>query len=168
MATKPDKKPAAKLSVIERRLANASPFEGGSVEIPQKQPGKWKFRIVNAKAATNRIWEMIKRKGWEFAVPDDLAEDPGDLGFDIRDGRLVQGERGSEVLMKMLSSDFKKVEQAKTKYNVQHTFGAKHVKSAIVEGAGTTHGSEAADFLNRSLHHVDVIDTRVDEGAEPA
>jgi len=143
--------------IVARRLKN--PNAGNAMEIPLKEPRRWQLRIFNADAATNRI-SYAQQKGWIFAQPADIEGRIDDYGLENRDGRLVLGERGKEVLMKMPRDDFQDIQKAKTAYNLQTTFGTKQIKTAIVEQAAQQEGGdEGADFLSRSLAKLEIQDT---------
>jgi hypothetical protein len=146
--------------VITQRLAN--PFGGTSLAIPCTQKDRhgqslYQFRIVNGAIAPDHVWRTTSQKGWEFATPDLLAGQPSDFGFELRDGRLVRGDRGQEVLMAMHRDDFHAIQQAKAARN-SALVSAKATKAAIVETASNELGDEPADFLNRSIRNIEIRD----------
>ncbi len=143
--------------IVKRRLAN--PNAGNALALPLKEPRRWQIRIFNADAATNRL-SYAQQKGWVFAEPDDFEGKLSDHGLEVRDGRVVQGERGKEVVMKMPKEDFQDIQKAKAVANITSTFGIKKVKDAIVEHAAKEEGGDqGADFLSRQLNHIEIKDS---------
>ena len=159
--SKPEKPPKVvvreRSEIIKRRLAN--PNSGTAMEIPLKEPHKWQLRTFNADAATNRL-SYAQQKGWVFVDAADVAGPLVDYGIQVLDGRLVMGERSKEVLMKMLREDWRDIQKAKAERNIRETFGAEKIKSAIVERASQEEGGDqGADFLSRSLKHIEIHDS---------
>jgi len=149
--------------IIERRLADPT-GGGGSLAIPAKQKDRkgnslTQFYIANSDIAHDHVWRMRKVLGWEFATPEDIDGAPEDYGFELKDGRLVRGFRGAEVLMKMAKSDYDAVMQAKSEWNRRQALGTKETKATIVERASAELGDEGADFLNRAISNVKIEDT---------
>jgi hypothetical protein len=150
------------VSVVERRLKSGSVFAASSRPIPLTDPDRWTVRVVNAQISDNRIWEMQADKGWIYATPEDVAVPVTELGFREQDGRIVRGQHGSEVLMKMERDDYAAIQKAKDDANRKMTFGSKAIKESILSAAGNAEGigSQGADFLARNLHNVSVTDSR--------
>ena len=86
------------ISVLERRLQN--PFGDGSPAIRLKEPG-WTLHVINANLRPGRYHDVTRNKGWVPVEATEIDGDPLDFGFDVKDGRVVRGERGQEVLVKM-------------------------------------------------------------------
>ena len=149
-----------KLSVIERRLASGSVFSAASRPIPLKDPGRWILRIVNTSISDDRLYAMQAEKGWVYALPEDLAIDPIEVGLTVRDGRIVRGDKGTEVLMKMSTEDFATIQAMKDAENRKMTFGKKATKDAIVAAASQQLGDEGAEFLSRTVQSMDIKDGR--------
>ncbi len=148
--------------IIERRLAN--PLGSGSRPIPAKakdREGKplVEFYIADRNLRPDYLHYMIADRGWEYATVDDIEGSPEDFGFEPRDGRLVRGERGNEVLLKMTKADRDAVLAAQSAFNRRQALGIKETKQAIVEGASRELGDEPADFLNRSISGLEITDT---------
>ena len=149
--------------IISRRIAD--PMGGaGSLAIPSKAVDRQgnpllSFYIANGEIAPDHIFRMRKQLGWEFAEPEDLAGPPEDFGFELREGRLVRGVRGAEVLMKMRTVDREAILAAKSDWNRRQALGAKETKATIVERASQDLGDEGADFLHRSISGIEIIDT---------
>lgn len=161
--TKPRVSAVVKRSdIVERRLAN--PFGGSSLAIPCTQKDRknqplFIFRVVNGAITPDHVWRTKNQKGWEFATPEMIDGNPEDFGFEARNGRLVRGDRGQEVLMAMHRDDYDAIQQAKSERN-SAMVSAKATKQAIVERASSELGDEPANFLNRSIQHVDIRDTK--------
>ena len=150
------------VSIVERRLKSGSIFSASSKPIPLVDPDRWTVRVVNAQISEARVWEMQADKGWVYAEPTDIAVPVTELGFRVQDGRIVRGQHGSEVLMKMERADYAAVQAAKDVENRRQTFGKKAVKDAIIGAAGSAEGigSQGAEFLSRNLDNVTVTDSR--------
>lgn len=150
------------LTVVERRLKSGSIFAASSKPIPLTEPDRWTVRFVNSQISDNRIWEMQADKGWVYAALEDLAVKPEEVGCRLQDGRIVRGQHGHEVLMKMERDDYAAIQKAKDKANRDMTFGAKATKDAIVSAAGAAEGigPQGAEFLSRNLQNVTITDSR--------
>ena len=88
------------ISVIERRLQSGNALEVGSVAIPLKEP-TWTIRWENSEIAPDHIHRCINVLGWEYALPSDIDCGLEEVGAREDTGRIVRGERGKEVLLKM-------------------------------------------------------------------
>lgn len=142
----PAKKP--RISVLERRLQN--PFGEPSSPVHLKEPGLI-ARWFNAAIISDKIWRA-KQKGWDPVRPEDVVDLDQIGGYTKSpDGFIARGDRGQEVLMCMLKSDYDQIQIAKTKYNNRHMGNPNAQKRDIVEAAGNALGSEAADFLNKRV-----------------
>lgn len=149
---KPGPKPKLPtISVLERRLR--APYGAPSVPTLLRTPGQWAVRIVNTGVRQGRVHDMTANKGWTFVEAEELLGRPDELGFRVQDGRLVRGERGEEVLMKMPQADFEAISEAKTRVNL-HTMGK---KDDVAQQVARVHGSEAGDAV---YQRIDVRDTR--------
>lgn len=147
------------ISVMERRLQRGV-FNGASSGIPLKKPKEWVTRIVDAKQTNDRPWVM-QEKGWVYLELADLAVSPESIGYRATpEGRIVRGEQGRDVVMKMPMADWNRLNKAKSDANIRDTFGKKQIKSAIVNGVAGSHGSQAADFVNSAVNTLDVRDSR--------
>lgn len=149
------------ISIVERRLKSGSIFTAASRPIPLKEPDRWTIRIINSQISENHLYELQADKGWIFATPDDLAVKAGDVGLREQDGRLVRGQHGAEVLMKMERADYAAIQHAKDDANRAQTFGQQAVKRTIIAAAEQEPGGGlGAEFLERHLEHVTVKDSR--------
>lgn len=152
-----EKKP---ISIVDRRLASGAVFSASSRPIPLKEPELWTLRIVNTGISDQRLWEIQADKGWVYASPEDLAIDPAEIGFRVLDGRVVRGTQGAEVLMKMATADYTRIQKAKDAANKQSTFGSKQLKKDVLARAGAEVGAEGADFLAKNINRISVTDSR--------
>lgn len=148
--------------IIERRLKN--PLGGSSEPIPCRERDRagaplWEFYIADRTLRPDYLRYMIQDRGWEYAEPRDIDGPPEDFGFEHRDGRLVRGERGNEVLLKMRRADREAVLKAQSDWNRQQALGIKENKQAIVDRASNELGDEGADFLHRNLRELEITDT---------
>lgn len=141
------KKAAPKVSVLERRLAD--PLGLPSVDIQLKE-GKWALRIVNASSRTGRIHTVIHSLGWEFVTPEELQGRPDELGFRAMDGRVVRGERGEEVLVKMPLDMFHKIQRAKADKNIKSLGKKQTLEQAAQMAATNGMGDQAAETIYNS------------------
>ena len=140
---------------VANRIKN--PLGSPSLAIPVRDPDLV-VRVVDSQLRSGRVHEVVT-KGWEPVDPGDLVGKPEDYGFAVQDGRVVRGERGRDVLMKMHREDYDAIGRAKAEANVRGMVGRKGkdaVLSAVAKEAGDR-GDEAADFISRSLR---VTDTR--------
>lgn len=142
-----------RVSVLERRLQN--PFGDGSPKVELRDPG-WVVHIINTLARPGRYHDVVRNKGWVPVEPADLEGQAEDYGFDVRENRVVRGERGTEVLMKMPAEDYAKIQMAKDAHNKAKTSPAR-LKRDVVEQTAAQHGDEAGDYLYRN---VTITDTR--------
>ena len=148
------------ISVIERRLQGPSVFRESSQPIALAAPKKWTVRWENTKIGTDHLWNVIHVKGWTYAEPSDLACPAEEVGAVVRDGRIVRGERGEEVLVKMLVKDYARVQKSKTDEVVRSTFGKKQIEQDIVSGVAEEHGDQAAEWITKNVNTVNVSDAR--------
>lgn len=149
------------ISIIERRLKSGSIFSASSRPIPLNEPDRWTVRIVNTQVSNNHLYEVQADKGWVYVAVDDLAVEPHEVGFRVQDGRVVRGEHGHEVLMKMEKADYAAIQKAKDAANRANTFGSKAIKQTILSAAQSEpDGERGADFLSRNLENISVTDSR--------
>lgn len=135
------------ISVLERRLQN--PFGEGSIPIKMKQPG-WTLHIINASLRSGRYHDVVRNKGWVPVEANEIDGDPADFGFDVKEGRVVRGERGSEVLVKMPTKDYQRIALAKDDVN-RRGLGGQAVKKAATEKAAREFGDQAADMVDQNI-----------------
>src|SRR5687768_14899676 len=105
-----------KISIIERRLQGNSALQVSSPPIPMRDKG-WTLYWENNDVRPDQVWHTINVLGWEYVTPDELACGVDDIGASVTDNRVVRGERGKEVLLKMKDSDYKKLQAKKAKEN---------------------------------------------------
>lgn len=152
---KPGPKPKVpKVSVLDRRLA--SPFGAPSVAITLNTPGLWAIRVANTSVRAGRVHDMTANKGWTFVEASELDGRPDELGFRVQDGRLVRGERGEEVLMKMPQADFDAIVDAKARVNLR----ALGKKDETAQRVAQQFGAEAGETV---YNRINIADTRAAE-----
>ena len=132
------------VSVLDRRLLH--PFGSPSIGITLKEGGPWELRIVDAQSRPGRLHDMTHNKGWTFVTADELDGTPNEYGLREMDGRLVRGEHGREVLMKMLKSTYDAILARKTELNAKGVTGQALRESAAQETA-VKYGSQAGDAV---------------------
>lgn len=131
------------VSVLDRRLLH--PFGAPSVAVTLKE-GEWEIRIVDSQMRPGRLHDMRHNKGWEFVNAEELDGSADEYGLKVVDGRLVRGENGREVLMKMPKATYDAILARKTELNARAVTGAALRESAAQETA-KTYGSEAGDHI---------------------
>lgn len=161
--TKDTKKPA--ISVVERRLKSGAIFRAASSSIPMREVGRWALYIGNADISPQRIHELLAQKGWAYVSREDLAIEPEAIGFREMDGRIVSGQHGHEILLKMERADYAKVQAEKDRLNREQTFSKKGITDTLVNQAaqdedkgGLGRDGRAAEFLSRAP--LGVVDSR--------
>lgn len=160
------KKQLPKVSILDRRLMN--PFGAGSVPITLKTPGQWEVRVVYSKLRTNRLYEMTRNMGWVFIEPDELDGSPDEYGLTVKDNRLVRGDHGEEVLMKMPKDMYDKIQKAKEAKNLTQ-LGTKQMRQAVAQAAAKEHGDQAGDVTYDAFKYGEIKDSRgVDPDLESA
>lgn len=143
----PTKPALPRISVLDRRLQN--PFGDGSPPIRLKEAG-WTLHVVNSALRPGRYHDVVRNKGWVPVAPEEIEGDALDFGFDTKDGRVVRGERGQEVLVKMPTADYNDIAQAKATINSRQ-LAAKKVKSDMAQKVAETFGDEAGEFAHDSI-----------------
>lgn len=159
------KKELPKVSVLERRLAH--PFGAPSVPITLKDGKRWAIRIVNDGVRTGRV-HQVTQMGWTYVQADEIDGRPADFGFRVLDDRLVRGEHGQEVLVKMPQEDYDLIQQAKGRKNLEN-LGGKKLREDVANRSAAKFGDEAADTVYKS--EMTVTDSRVSmdlEGEGPS
>ena len=151
------KRQLPKVSVIDRRLAN--PFGQGTVPITLKTPGEWEIRVVYSKLRSGHLYNMVHQKGWVFVSPEEIDGSPEEYGLTAKDGRLVRGDHGEEVLMKMPYEDFKRIQKAKDAANLKG-IGQKAMAEYAAQKTAQAHGSEAGDTVFNAFKHGEIRDSR--------
>jgi len=151
------------IQVLERRLQH--PFGLPSVGITLKTSG-WTSRWFNSAILADKIWRA-KEGGWVPVKYNELV-DPDQAGGTSKspDGHVVRGDKGSEVLMKMPTEYWHKLQQAKIEANMA-AMRPGVTKRSVVEAVGNKFGEEAADFVSRTRLVGDVVDSRERIHADP-
>lgn len=144
----PRPKALPKVSVLDRRKLH--PFGAPSVAITLKTPGQWAIRVVNSKSRTGRLHDIIHNKGWAYVTPDEIDGTPDEYGFDAKDGRLVRGEHGEEVVVKMPQKDFDEIQKAKSDSNI-NGLSPKKTREAVAQETSTKFGDEAGETVFKNI-----------------
>lgn len=153
---------APRISVIERRLKGDSAFRSASVAVPLID-ASWVVRWENSAIAPDHLYRILHELGWQYAEPADLACSVEEIGAHEREGKIVRGERGAEVLVKMRARDYARVQAMKDAEVRKHTFGDTAIKQAVIAGVGAEYGDQGATFVSQHLKNITVTDSR---GAE--
>lgn len=148
------------ISVIERRLQGKNALHTVSQPIPLKEKG-WTLLWGNGAISDSQIWHLVNVLGWEYVTPEEIDCTTEEIGARAQDSRVVRGERGQEVLLKMRTCDYTRVQQLKAKQNVELTFNKRKVKDAVLSGVASEHGDQAASFINQTNMTVDDSRERV-------
>lgn len=155
---KPGPKPKLpKVSVLDRRLAN--PFGSGTVPITLKTPGRWEIRIVATKLRAGHLYAMTHQKGWTFVESDEIDGSPEEYGLVEKGGRLVRGDHGDEVLMKMPLEEYRQIQRAKNEHNLKG-IGQKAMAEFAAQKTALAHGSEAGDVVFDAMQRGEIRDSR--------
>ena len=148
---------AKKLSVIERRLQGPSVLQVSSQPIPLKEKG-WTLYWDNNDVRTDQVWHTVNVLGWDYVAQMDLDCNLDDIGARAVDGRVVRGERGKEVLLKMRTPDYERLQMKKARENIARTFNKGKQTASVLNAVGSAHGSEAAEFIQKS--GLEIVDHR--------
>ena len=154
-----------KVSVLDRRMQN--PFGSGSIPITLKTPGQWEVRWVYSKLRAGHVFDMTHNKGWVFVEADELFGSPDEYGMMEKDRRLVRGDHGEEVLMKMPKADFDKIQLRKAEFN-SRSLGQKAMQESVAQAAAREHGAQAGDAVYNAFKHGEITDQRGPSGEEEA
>lgn len=161
MARTPKKLP--NVSIIDRRLAN--PFGLPSEAVTLKE-GKWAVRWFSESVRTGRVHQGTQM-GWDYVTPDDLTGQPGDIGAQAIDGRVVRGDNSNrEVLLKMPAEDFAKLQHAKAAKNLKDMGSSSKSADKVANMAAKQFGDEAGDVLSKS--NMEIHDSRVSYALDDA
>lgn len=135
----------SKVSIWERRLINPGP-EGG-VPILLTEEG-WTLRWINTKLA-NRFYRAVHQQGWTQVKLTELKDPPETLGLtDNGDGLVRRGDRGEEILMKIPTPVFTRIQRRKAEVERENM---KKTRQRLAEAAAAEHGAEAGEFVTSRL-----------------
>lgn len=152
---KPGPKPKLpKVTVLDRRLRN--PFGAPSQAITLKEGGPWEIRWVDAELRPGRLHDMTRNKGWIYITPEELDGTPDEYGLTAKEGRLVRGEHGREVLMKMPKAEYDQIQLAKARFNLKG-LGGKATREAVAQETAKKFGDEAGETV---LDRIEISDQR--------
>jgi hypothetical protein len=157
---KTERKVAPKgLSVIERRLAN--PLGKRTREIPLKDELKgWTVRVFTKDAEhQDRHYEAVHELGYTPCKPEDFPVDPQSLGFSLSpDGHVVRGEKGQDMVMRIPTADWKKIQRAKAMANLQ-SIKKHNLKEEVAQATAKTHGDEAGEAVFKHYDQKEMVET---------
>lgn len=145
------KTPLPKVSVLERRLAH--PFGAPSVAMTLRTAGTWAIRVINTGVRSGRLHDVTANKGWTYVEADELDGRPDEYGFRVLDGRLVRGEHGEEVLVKMPQANYDAIQRAKADLNLKGL----GKKDDVAQRTAQVFGDEAGDTV---ADRITVTDSR--------
>lgn len=146
-----------KVSILDRRLKN--PFGTGTVPITLKTPGRWAIRWVYSKLRAGHLYDMTQQKGWIFVEPEEIDGGHDEYGLTVKDNRLVRGDHGEEVLMKMPQEMFDEILKAKTRAN-EAQLGKQQMRAAVAQATAKEHGDRAGDTVYDAFAHGEIKDSR--------
>lgn len=132
----------AKAAIWERRLVN--PGQEASAPIELREKG-WTLRWINT-TMPGRFHQAVNQQGYEAVRQEELQESISLHGFtDMGDGLVRRGDKGIEVLMKIPSGIFKRIQDRKAEIV---RLGLKKSKQALAESAAKRFGANAGDFVS--------------------
>ena len=128
-------------AIWERRFLN--PGQETSQPIAMKEQG-WTTRWINTQMP-GRFHQSVSSDGYEPVKKDDLEHELDLLGLvDMGDGLVRRGEKGVEVLMKIPTNIFKRIQKRKAELTMQ---GLRKSRQALAENIARKHGADAGDFV---------------------
>lgn len=140
---KPEKVKAdpKKAAIWERRFVNPGPESSRPVELKEKG---WTTRWVNTQLP-GRFHQAVSVLGYEPVHKDELEHSLDLLGYEDRgDGTVRRGEKGIEVLMKIPTTVFKRIQQRKGELTLKNL---KRTKEHMAQAAAKQFGDRAGDFV---------------------
>ncbi len=159
MASTPRKQAPKGLSVIERRLAN--PLGKRSREIPLNESLKdWTVRVFTKDPEhPDRHYEAVHELGYVPCTREDFPVDPQSLGFSVSpDGKVTRGEKGQDMVMRIPTRDWKRIQQAKAAANLASI--KKHkLKEEVAQATAKTHGDEAGETVFKHYDQKEMVET---------
>lgn len=141
---RPGRRP--RIAVLERRLQN--PFGEPSAPVRLTRPGMTP-RWFNSASRPDQFWRA-KELGWEGVTPE-MVCDLTQVGHHTvsPDGYVTRGPRGDEVLMCMLTKDYRAIQAAKTEEN-QRRLRPHQQRTEAIEALGQT-DPQTAEFLHDAV-----------------
>lgn len=168
VAVTPEPKRLPRTSILDRRLLH--PFGSPSVPITLKSGGLWEIRFVDSQLRAGRLHEVIHDKGWTFVNANEIDGSPDEYGLRAMDGRLVRGENGREVLVKMPKDMYDAIAARKAELNLKG-LGKKATRELAAQATAQAFGDEAGDTVHKSVRigneEIPVLDTTTSRGASP-
>lgn len=130
----------SRVSIWERRMIN--PGRQSSTPVLLKEEG-WEVRWVNT-AVEGRFQRAVYEQGWMPVRTEELRDAPDVLGMEKReDGLARRGERGAEVLMKLPSPIFQRIQRRKAQIEIE---SLKKTREQLANAAASRFGGNAGDW----------------------
>lgn len=130
-----------KAKIWERRFVNPGQEASQPIELAQKG---WTTRWINTQMP-GRFHQSVSVQGYEPVKKDELEHSLDLLGLvDMGDGLVRRGEKGVEVLMKIPTNVFNRIQRRKADLVKQ---GLKKSRQALAESAARKYGADAGDFV---------------------
>lgn len=152
-------------AVLDRRLLH--PFGSPSVPITLTTEGPWEIRFVDSQLRAGRLHDIIHQKGWQFVEAHEIDGKPDEYGLRVLDGRLVRGENGREVLVKMPKAMYDAIAERKSEINLKG-LGKKATRELAAQATAQAFGDEAGDRVHKSVRigneEIPVLDTTTSRG----
>lgn len=156
----------SRLEILDRRLK--TPHLGGTGKIELSIPGNWTLRWANT--AIEGRWENVTDyKGWEPVAMTELKNPRQVIGLTATpEGYAARGARASEILMRMPTEYFQKIQQRKVELRQTKATGRK-LRQDIAEHVSAFHGrpdvAEAIDSARGELREsIERVELDADEG----
>lgn len=130
-----------RVGIWERRLVN--PGRESTVPVVLKDES-FTTRWVNT-VVEGRFFRATHEQGWEPVRPDELMDSPEDLGFQTVGSTIRRGDKGVEVLMKMPTVVFKKIQRRKAQLELD---SMRKTREQLSNAAAQRYGSNAGDWAS--------------------
>lgn len=134
-----------RISVLDRRLQNPFGEPSGDIRFIPRYQGQIEAHWFNEDVRTGRIFQARKQLGWQPVTPD-MVEDLDSIGaHDLSpDNKITRGERGKEILMWMPKDDYKQVQMAKTRINLEKMKDLRGEQKELLDAMGRELGDQTA------------------------
>lgn len=134
-----------RVSILERRLQN--PFGEPSAPVRLKEAGLL-ARWFNSAIRPDQFWRA-KEMGWTGVTPAMIA-DLNQIGFHTisPEGYVARGERAQEILMYMAEADYRQIQVAKTRKNLEEMKDYDKEKTKALNAFAAKHGGTAAEYMS--------------------
>jgi len=142
---KPTDDAIPRIAILDRRLQNPFGEPSESIRFIPRYQGQIEAHWFNEDVRNGRIFQARKQLGWQPVTPD-MVEDLDSVGaHEVSvENKITRGERGKEVLMWMPAADYKQVQMAKTRINLEKMKDLRGEQKELLEEMGRTLGDQAA------------------------